>query len=378
MQLTKQSSIALLTSLEGDLVETLRSASGFNSAQFDRHIQPLVDRLAECVQALPLSPDAYCEKSGALRFGVVSGLMAFRLADSTIFAPNHTAETRRVLDPQYRYSGFAAALASVPAILEAVAIVTVAGRRWSPLSEVSLTQALADAGVQDYVVNWNPTPRAPSRMVAALLAGRFFAAGGWGDFEESVIGALADAILPVRGAIAVEAPLCRVVRVAQDKAFEIDGKERARRIDELGAPRLALRELLALPETAVAPPAAPAPAQAPSAQVVATAPAPGGLPSQGAEKPQEDGAGGMPPLSPLVSDLLKAIRVDKDIARIRADCALVEEGFRFPKKALVRYGMAPATAIKLLVDEGLVRDQTTTHLVLVPAVGTLLFGEEAA
>jgi len=376
MQLTKQSSIALLTSLEGDLVETLRSASGFNTAQFDRHIQPLVDRLAECVQALPLSRDAYCEQGGALRFGVVSGLMAFRLADSTIFAPNHTAETRRVLDPQYRYSGFAAALASVPAILEAVAIVTVAGRRWSPLSEVSLTQALADAGVQDYVVNWNPTPSAPSRMVAALLAGRFFAPGGWGDFEESVIGALADAILPVRGAIAVEAPLCRVVRVAQDKAFEIDGKERARRIDELGAPRLALRELLALPEAAVAP--APAPAQVPPTQAAAAAPASGGAPTPAAQSPKQAGGDGMPPLSPLVSDLLKAIRVDKDVARIRADCSLGEEGFRFPKKALVRYGMAPATATKLLVDEGLVRDQTTTHLVLVPAVGVFLFGEEAA
>ncbi|MCP3023788.1 TraI domain-containing protein [Cupriavidus basilensis] len=375
MQLTKQSSIALLTSLEGDLVETLRSASGFNTAQFDRHIQPLVDRLAECVQALPLSRDAYCEQGGALRFGVVSGLMAFRLADSTIFAPNHTAETRRVLDPQYRYSGFAAALASVPAILEAVAIVTVAGRRWSPLSEVSLTQALADAGVQDYVVNWNPTPRAPSRMVAALLAGRFFAPGGWGDFEESVIGALADAILPVRGAIAVEAPLCRVVRVAQDKAFEIDGKERARRIDELGAPRLALRELLALPEAAGAP--APAPAPVPPTQAAA-ARASGGAPTPAAQSSKQAGGDGMPPLSPLVSDLLKAIRVDKDVARIRADCSLGEEGFRFPKKALARYGMAPATATKLLVDEGLVRDQTTTHLVLVPAVGVFLFGEEAA
>ncbi|WP_458764261.1 hypothetical protein [Cupriavidus basilensis] len=311
-----------------------------------------------------------------MRFGVVSGLMAFRLADSTIFAPNHTAETRRVLDPQYRYSGFAAALASVPAILEAVAIVTVAGRRWSPLSEVSLTQALADAGVQDYVVNWNPTPSAPSRMVAALLAGRFFAPGGWGDFEESVIGALADAILPVRGAIAVEAPLCRVVRVAQDKAFEIDGKERARRIDELGAPRLALRELLALPEAAVAP--APAPAPVPPTQAAAAAPASGGAPTPAAQSPKQAGGDGMPPLSPLVSDLLKAIRVDKDVARIRADCSLGEEGFRFPKKALVRYGMAPATATKLLVDEGLVRDQTTTHLVLVPAVGVFLFGEEAA
>ncbi|MGT2455690.1 TraI domain-containing protein [Cupriavidus basilensis] len=366
----------LLASLGADLLETLQSASGFNRSQFERHIQPLVDRLAECVQALPLSPDAYCERGGALRFGVVSGLMAFRLADSTIFAPNHTAETRRVLDPQYRYSGFAAALASVPAILEAIAMVTVAGRRWSPLGEVSLTQALANAGVQDYAINWSPSPRAPSRMVAALLAGRFFAPDGWAEFEESVIGALADAILPVRGTIAVEAPLCRVVRVAQDKAFEMDGKERARRIHELGAPRLALRDLLALPEAAVAP--APAFAQAPQhTEAVATVPARGGAPTPGAQSPKQAGGDGMPALRPLVSDLLKAIRVDKDVARIRADCSLGEEGFRFPKKALVRYGMSQATAIKLLVDEGLVTDQTSTHLVLVPSFGTLLFGEEA-
>ncbi|WP_458764259.1 hypothetical protein [Cupriavidus basilensis] len=54
----------LLASLDADLLETLQSASGFNRAQFDRHIQPLVDRLAECVQALPLSRDAYCEQGG--------------------------------------------------------------------------------------------------------------------------------------------------------------------------------------------------------------------------------------------------------------------------------------------------------------------------
>lgn len=234
MELSIQPIDALLATLDAELLETLHSASGFSRALFDSHIQPLLDRLAECVQSLPLSRDAYNEPGGALRFGVISGLMAFRLADSAIFVPGHTAETRRVLDPQYRYSGFAAALASVPAILEAVMIVTVTGRRWSPMNQVSLTQALVDAEVREYTVNWNPSARAPSRMVAALVAGRFFVPDLWAGFEESVIAALADAILPIRGAIAVETPLCRVVRVAQDKAFEINAKETAKRIDALG------------------------------------------------------------------------------------------------------------------------------------------------
>ncbi|MGT2460251.1 TraI domain-containing protein (plasmid) [Cupriavidus basilensis] len=364
----------LVTSLGSDLLDTLQSASGFNASQFGRHVQPLLDRLAECVQSLPLSRDAYCEHTGALRFGVISGLMAFRMADNAIFAPSHTAEMRRVLDPQYRYGGFAAALASVPAILEAVAIVTVAGRRWSPMNQVSLTRALEEAGVRDYTVSWNPSVRAPSRMVAALVAGRFFVPGIWADFEESVIAALADAILPVRGTIAVESPLRRVVRVAQDKAFEIDGKERARRIDELGQPQLSLGEILALPETAATSTPALASGAAP-ARAAEPAPQPPGSASP-AVNPAPTGEVS-PPLSPLVIDLLKAIRVDKEIAKIRKDCEFSENDFRFPKRALGRYGMAQASATKVLVDAGLVKDQTSTHLIMIHSVGAMLFDKEA-
>lgn len=75
---------------------------------------------------------------------------------------------------------------------------------------------------------------------------------------------------------------------------------------------------------------------------------------------------------------MKAISVDKDVARIRADCALKEAGYFFPKRALVRYGMTLETVIRLFVAAGLVREQTTTHLVMVPAFGTMVFGDEAA
>ncbi|MFJ1258392.1 TraI domain-containing protein [Cupriavidus sp. CuC1] len=373
MELSIQPIDALLATLDAELLETLRSASGFSRALFDSHIQPLLDRLAECVQSLPLSRDAYNEPGGALRFGVISGLMAFRLADSAIFVPGHTAETRRVLDPQYRYSGFAAALASVPAILEAVMIVTVTGRRWSPMNQVSLTQAMVDAEVREYTVNWNPSARAPSRMVAALVAGRFFVPDLWAGFEESVIAALADAILPIRGAIAVETPLCRVVRVAQDKAFEINAKETAKRIDALGGPRLPLRDILALPEVPAMPTFPPA---APSPTAVSAAPSVVQTSEPVAET--QIAAAGTSTLSPEVTELMKAISVDKDVARIRADCALKEAGYFFPKRALVRYGMTLETVIRLFVAAGLVREQTTTHLVMVPAFGTMVFGDEAA
>ncbi|KJK21082.1 hypothetical protein UB46_29365 [Burkholderiaceae bacterium 16] len=374
MELSIQAPEALLATLDAELLETLHSASGFSRALFDSHIQPLLDRLAECVQSLPLSRDAYSERGGALRFGVISGLMAFRLADIAIFVPGHTAETRRVLDPQYRYSGFAAALASVPAILEAVMIVTVAGQRWSPMSQVSLTQALVDAEVREYTVNWNPSARAPSRMVAALVAGRFFVPGLWADFEESVIAALADAILPVRGVIAVETPLCRVVRVAQDKAFEINAKETAKRIDALGGRRLSLRDILALPEVPAAPASPPAATSPPAVSA-----APSAVQTSEPVAETQIAAAGTSTLSPEVTELMKAISVDKDVARIRADCAQKETGFFFPKRALMmRYGMSQDKAIKLFVDAGLVRDQTATHLVMVPAFGTMVFGEKAA
>lgn len=376
MELSYQSSATLLSSLGSDLLDTLQSASGFNRAQFDRHVQPLLDRLAMCVLSLPLARDAYCEHGGALRFGVISGMMAFRLANDAIFAPSHTAEMRRALDPQYRYGGFAAALASVPAILEAVAIVTVAGRRWSPMNQVSLARALEEAGVQNFTVSWNPSVRAPSRMVAALIAGRFFEPGLWGDFEESVIAAMVDSILPVRGKIAVESPLCRVVRVAQDKAFEIDVRERARRIDQLGQSQLSLSEILALPE-AVVPTRVP---ELPPAPVQPAAPAPPPASSAGQAEStvafNPAAAPSMQQLSPLLSDLLKAIRVDKDIAKIRIECQFNEDNIHFPKKALGRYGMSQAAAMKLLVEGGLVKDQSTTHLILLRWVGKALFEEE--
>lgn len=370
----------LLREIDPEIIENLRSASGFKSTVFEQHLQPVILRLAECVQTLPLSRDAFPEARGALQFGLLCGVLAFQLGDNTIFLPGHSPEARRVLDPQYRYSAFAATIASVLPIVECSVVVRIAGRRWSSLDQVSLHCALESADQQGCDVEWNPSPRRPSRLVAAMMAGRFFVPGQWAEFEESVIAALIDSILPVRAAIAIEPPLTRVVRVSQDKVLEADARARSTRVAEAGAALLPLSALLAQPEQPAGLQGGQPPASGPAPVAAATS-APAAASSESVDPPKAaaDAAPEAPdvPLPPAIDELVRAIRADQSFSKIIDDCVTLPSGeVRFPRKAMARYGMTAQAFLDMLRTANLVTATETSHVTLGPRFARALLQHE--
>lgn len=79
---------------------------------FAKDYLPSILGLAQWFNALPLNPYIYDEPGGAFRCAIESCYFVMRQAKSTIFTSDLTSESRRLLEPQYKYAAFLAALAS--------------------------------------------------------------------------------------------------------------------------------------------------------------------------------------------------------------------------------------------------------------------------
>lgn len=217
MKFTPRHPSLLFKDIGRDYFAQLLTACVGGEATFKSKYLPVAEKLALTVQDLPLEKTHFAYPGGALQFGLLSGLTALRLADGVIFEPSATAQKRMIVEPQYRYAAWCAALAGVPLIVHHHAQLTLNDQPWSfASSPANIWEACKETG--SYGIEWKATtPNPPSAALGIVLLGSFFYPGQFGDFDPAVLASFNQAINPGLIQPPAEAALSKVVRVAQEK-----------------------------------------------------------------------------------------------------------------------------------------------------------------
>lgn len=182
---------------------------------FLKQYVPMADRLAMCVQDLPLSPTVCSHPGGALQFGLQAGLLAVRSCDAVIFAPKATAQERQRDDPLYRWCAYCATLASAYLMCAgAVAVTFEDGKRHSfagpsPLGELNTK----------FTAKWCNEPALPQQS-GLIYVQAFFYPGQFSHLSPALLNQLGAAINPAMVMTGTESPLAKVVRMSLSRVLE--------------------------------------------------------------------------------------------------------------------------------------------------------------
>lgn len=335
--------------------QDLLTASTASKEQFMAEYMPMAERLAMCVQDLPLAPDVFKAQGGALQAGLQAGLLAVRSCDATIFEPKATAQERQKNAPLFRWCAYCSALASVylicaghvQVVLPGDVIFSFAGGK--PLS-------LSCSG--EFLARWSETQSGTSQAGLIYLQS-FFYPGQFIHLNAEMLTTLGGSINPALTTPPNESPLGRVVRTSIVKVLEAQ-RQRDSAVIVPGTPV----EMVDVGVETASPGAAP---------VNPLRPAPAALQSSGPSQPSAvlQTAQATPVVSaPVVpSDQVKpdpfaaippkVLEWVKALANIRAMDAEVtvdDKGIRFGRKAL-GFGATPKDNYTALYEAKVVLDK---------------------
>jgi hypothetical protein len=211
----------LLLSVADDKVAQIRQAAGGPPAIWNAFYQPVLLAFAEHVQRLPLCRDVFSEENGALDFGLISTLVALRVASTQMFFPSALSEDRRKLEPQCYFAAFVATLATAIAMVSQNTFVksSIDDADYHPLvSPVSLKTWLAvnpDARMQ-----WRTDDEPLTSQECAAIAARFIPIGLLNNFDFRVSRMVFGSIAPQLAANGIESTLSRVVRQSVSRVMD--------------------------------------------------------------------------------------------------------------------------------------------------------------
>lgn len=193
----------------------LLTACATTRDSFLQQYVPMAERLAICVQDLPLFPDVFSRPGGALQFGLQAGLLAVRSCDAVIFAPKATAQERQRNDPLYRWCAYCATLASAYLMCTgSVEVMLGSGQRHSFAGRF----ALGELGSK-FTARWNEEPALPQQAGLIYLQ-TFFFLGQFGHLSPSLLGQMGAAINPAMAINGNETPLGKVVRMSLSRVLD--------------------------------------------------------------------------------------------------------------------------------------------------------------
>ena len=320
--------------------QDLLTACSVSRDQYLAQYISVAERLAFCVQDLPLSPDVFSAPGGALQAGLQSGLLAVRSCDATIFQPKATAQERQRNDPQYRWCAYCATLATIYLICAGqIEVVLSGGEAFSFASAKPL-------GGYDgsYTARWHQSAAQPSQAGLIYLQAFFFP-GQFAHLPQETLAMMAGAINPLLTTNNAETPLGRVVRTSVAQVLEAQRKRDAAVILQTSP-----AEMVDVPLESVAPagarPVDPLqPAQAPVASPPSKTPA---------ENPAVGIAVG---ISPKVLEWVRALA---HIRAMDAEITVDEQGIQFSRKAL-GFGATPKDNYTALYEAKVVLDKGEGH-----------------
>ena len=206
-----------------DAFSHLRNASGYKHQDFLSAFVPSLERFVLLVQEAPLGRALFDQRGGAVLYAMNCALMALRICDGVIFAPNASSQNRMILEPQYRYAAFCASLSISLLLINHEVLFKVQDSVWSPVCGNYLYDAAGNSG---YEVSWKPeTEQRPSAMLAVAVLPLLFKVGQFAHLKDEVLANLCDAINPSLIQKPAESPLARTVREAHVKVHEIEEKK---------------------------------------------------------------------------------------------------------------------------------------------------------
>uniref|UniRef100_E6QMW0 Uncharacterized domain-containing protein n=1 Tax=mine drainage metagenome TaxID=410659 RepID=E6QMW0_9ZZZZ len=210
----------------------MRMAAGVSDDAFRKTYAPHLLRLARVVQRLPLSPNAFPLPDGAIRCASYGCLLALRLAQNAIFAPDAGSALRRELTPQYRFAVFAAALGTIYVDVYRNVRVKVGGNSWDVLNELPLHDA-ASLACGEYAIAWQPDGLLSANpQLDAMVFMSAFPPGFWHRFHLRVLQDMALALSPAKNALS-ETPMQKLIRTAREKVFELESSRIAQNAERI-------------------------------------------------------------------------------------------------------------------------------------------------
>lgn len=264
-----------LLATETEQLERIKTDAGVAENIWQAFYLPMLRAFAEQVQTLPFSKECFSGERGALQFGLLSAMLALRVARQQVFLPKERSEGRRSLEPQFYFAALVAMLATgVVVVTQNVHIETAAGDSdYHPL--------VCPVPIKTWL-SYNPTAQmtwrvdaAPySSAEAAAIAARFIPTGILNDFDLRVSLAIYGAIAPSSVPNGVESTLAMVVRQCMLKVihFQIEEEKKVYHPHSPGNGTLnATADSLAQKTVSVAPVAVSAAPSAPNADAGLTA-----------------------------------------------------------------------------------------------------------
>lgn len=152
--------LALLET-QSELIRRLQQASGFNKAQFDALLLPVLINYASFVHLLPASENHHhWDIGGLLRHGLECCFYAARKCEAAVFALDFTPSQRKKLEPRYRMCAILGALMhDLGKPLFDVGAIDESGElRWDPHVE-ALNAWLVANKLPHYFITWRHGPR---------------------------------------------------------------------------------------------------------------------------------------------------------------------------------------------------------------------------
>ncbi len=196
-------------------IETIRTAAGFSTKQFDTAFLPILVKYAEQAQNLPLSPHYYHKPGGAWKFGLFTAMVSVRVAESKVFFPGEPSNVRRSLEKQCLFAAFAATLATGIAMLtQNVRVFDADFEEYYPLTaEISFHQWLLETTGTKF--EWRDEAILTLSECAAIAA-RFLPPNIVRPFDRRIIRLIYSAIYPQVAPNMLRSNLCDVISKSVD------------------------------------------------------------------------------------------------------------------------------------------------------------------
>lgn len=342
MQSTPSSSQALFLRLaRREHFSDLLTACSISKSQFLAEYMPVAERLALCIQDLPLSPDVFKAPGGALQSGLQAGLLAVKSCDATIFEPKATAQERQKNDPLYRWCAYCSTLATIYLICAGqVEVILESGEIYSFASATPLGSI--DGSFQ---ARWRESPSQPSQAGLIFLQA-FFHPGQFQHLPTDMLAMMAGAINPELATRTTETPLGRVVRTSITTVIEAQRQRDAAVIQQV-----APAEMVDLPAHAAVPSGArPVDPLKPSEAAPTRSPAhvaDGAAPAASAAKD---------PDVLIAPKVLEWVRALANIRSMDDEITVDDKGIQFSRKAL-GFGATPKENYAALYEAKVVLDK---------------------
>lgn len=190
--------------------------------EYSKEYLPSIRALAQWFNALPLNPSIYDEPGGAFRCAIESCYFVMRQAKSTIFTSDLTSESRRLLEPQYKYAAFLAALASWVDEPFRHFQVLVGAKEFNPVDGLDLSTTLGKEA--EYVLRNREVLASSSRRTVAFASALL--KEPIKRLSPTVQDALFNSINADRRPSANEIVLQRVVRKGLDQAEDLERRDK--------------------------------------------------------------------------------------------------------------------------------------------------------